>query len=176
MSARVAATPVARSRAHATSVHGTCVAFGARGVLIRGRSGSGKSDLALRLVADGARLVADDQVLIGKTGRDLVARAPKTIRGVMEVRGVGIVRVPTSASARLRLVVDLVPSHAVPRLPDPHWEEIAGVRVPSVALASFEASAPLKVRLALRSGGGVVDASEKHPRSRNQGSTHASRR
>lgn len=175
MSVRTAAR-VASSHVRAISVHGTCIAFGARGILIRGRSGSGKSDLALRLLADGARLVADDQVLIGKVGRDLVARAPKTIRGVMEVRGIGIVRVATSATARLKLVVDLVPPRAVPRLPDPRWEEIAGVRVPNVALASFEASAPLKVRLALRSGGGAMEASEKRPRNRNRGAVHAPRR
>lgn len=149
---------VTSSRSQAPApVHGTCVAFGASGVLIRGHSGSGKSDLALRLIADGARLVADDQVLIAKAGRGLVARAPKTIRGVMEVRGIGILRVPTAASARLKLVVDLVPSRRVPRLPEPRWEDIGGVRVPHVALASFEASAPLKVRLALRCGTGIVE-------------------
>lgn len=143
-------------RTGARPIHGTCVAIGTRGVLIRGRSGAGKSDLALRLIAEGARLVADDQVMVSVAGGRLVARAPEPIRGLIEVRGVGLVPAPTAASARIALVVDLATAHAVPRLPEPQSTRIDGVDVPVAALAPFEASAAIKVRLALRFGAGSI--------------------
>jgi HPr kinase/phosphorylase len=147
-------------------VHGTCVAIGARGVLIRGRSGAGKSDLALRLIEAGARLVADDQVQLTPAATAPVASAPNSIRGLIEARGVGIVAVPTRAAAPLRLIVDLVGSGAVPRLPEPRRVRIAGAEIPAIALAPFEGSAPLKVRLALRFGAGSTRPMRASPRSR----------
>ena len=86
-------------------VHGTTVALQGEGVLLRGPSGSGKSDLALRLIDAGARLVADDQTELKRAADGLVARSPAAIAGRIEVRGVGILDVPTVASAPLRLVV-----------------------------------------------------------------------
>jgi HPr kinase/phosphorylase len=139
------------------SIHGTCVAIGNRGILIRGRSGVGKSDLALRLIAEGARLIADDQVLVSVVAGRVVARAPEPIRGLIEVRGVGLVPAPTAASARIDLVVDLVASRAVPRLPEAQQStRIHGVDIPAAMLAPFEASAAIKVRLALRFGAGCT--------------------
>jgi HPr kinase/phosphorylase len=143
-----------RSFASSPSIHGTCVAIGRRGVLIRGRSGAGKSDLALRLIGDGARLIADDRVLLRRVAGKVIAAAPTTLRGLIEVRGVGIVSVPTSASAKLCLIVDLVASRAVVRLPEPAVATVAGVSIPVVRLAPLEASSPIKVRLALRFGAG----------------------
>jgi serine kinase of HPr protein (carbohydrate metabolism regulator) len=131
-------------------VHGTCVALGNSGVLIRGPSGSGKSDLALRLIDEGAALVSDDQVeLVPRDGR-LYASAPATIAGLIEVRGIGIVNVPRAAAQPLALVVDLVARDEVPRMPDAREVELAGARLPALSLWPFEASAPLKVRLALK--------------------------
>ena len=143
-----------QSPALSQPVHGTCVAIGRRGVLIRGRSGAGKSDLALRLMADGARLVADDQVLLRHVAGKVMASAPKKLHGLIEVRGIGIVPVPTASAAMLWLIVDLVAPRAVARLPEPVFATLAGVTVPLVRLTPFEASAPLKVRLALRFGAG----------------------
>jgi serine kinase of HPr protein (carbohydrate metabolism regulator) len=94
-----------------------------------------------------------------------LARAPRTIRGLIEARGVGIVTVPLRPSVRLRLVVDLVRPHAVPRLPRRRVVTIAGADVPVIALAPFEASTPLKVRLALRFGAGSTDPMRARPRS-----------
>lgn len=131
-------------------IHGTSVALGGDGVLLRGPSGSGKSDLALRLIDGGARLVADDQTELRVIGGNLRMSAPRTIAGRIEVRGVGILRVDAVASAILRLVVDLVPGDAVERLPEPSSCDLLGCRVPLIALAPFEASAPAKLRLALR--------------------------
>ena len=134
-------------------VHGTSVALGGDGILLRGPSGSGKSDLALRLIDEGGRLVADDQTELRLSGDDVSIAAPTTIAGRMEVRGIGILRVPAVAAARLRLVVDLVPSAAIERLPEPQTCDYLGRLFPLIQLAPFEASAPAKLRLALRALG-----------------------
>ena len=132
-------------------VHGTTVALEGDGVLLRGPSGSGKSDLALRLIDGGARLVADDQTELTRTPNGLVSRAPVSIAGKIEVRGVGIMRVPTVPSSPVRLVVDLVPPDRVERLPEPQFCEYLQCSLPLLTLAPFEASTPAKIRLALAS-------------------------
>ena len=132
-------------------VHGTTVALDGDGVLLRGPSGSGKSDLALRLIDGGARLVSDDQTEFTRETLGLVARSPRTIHGRMEVRGVGILKVPTVPSAPLRLVVDLVVPGRVERLPEPQFSEYLQCHIPLLALTPFEASTPAKIRLALAS-------------------------
>lgn len=131
-------------------VHGTCVAFRVGGknlaVLIRGKSGSGKSDLALRVLSLGGWLISDDQVVLKKKSRVLLASAPKTIKGLLEVRGVGICKIKeVLPSAILMLVVDLVPQKLVPRLPQEEFETIGGIRVVRRNLYAFEASAALKL-------------------------------
>ncbi len=140
-------------------VHGTCIAIDGAGVLFRGPSGSGKSDLALRLIEAGAALVADDQVVLEVIDGKIRAAAPDALANLLEVRGVGIIEQPTSP-ARLMLLVDLVAPDLVPRLPEPQTEavEVAGegtrkgqrsVDLPVMVLAPFEASAPAKVRQAI---------------------------
>ena len=131
-------------------VHGTSVSIGGEGILLRGPSGCGKSDLALRLVDEGARLVADDQTEISRRDSSLEMTAPAALAGLLEVRGLGIVRVSHMARAPLRLVVDLVPSDAVERMPEPTFCTIEGVSLPLLALDAFAASAPAKLRLALK--------------------------
>ena len=130
-------------------VHGTTVALDGDGVLLRGPSGSGKSDLALRLIDVGARLVSDDQTEFTREALGLVARSPRTIAGRIEVRGVGILKVPTVPSAPVRLVVDLVAPDRVERLPEAQFFEYLQCSIPLLALAPFEASTPAKIRLAL---------------------------
>lgn len=160
-----------------TYVHATTIAMAGHAAMIMGPSGSGKSDLALRCLAmpacqlfDVARLVADDQTLItrGHAGTDaqhnisdapaqvapgvpvgVVARAPDTIAGLIEVRGIGLVRVPFVAEARVALMVRLVQSEPE-RLPDPPpTADLLSVTLPVVEVRPFEASAPHKVLLAL---------------------------
>jgi HPr kinase/phosphorylase len=131
-----------------TLIHATCVALDGAGVLLCGPSGSGKSDLALRLIDGGARLVADDQVALSRIGSGLVARAPGALRGLLEVRGLGIVEMAALDAAPVVLAVDLVADDAVDRLPEARFCTLAGVAVPLVALAPFQLSAPAKVRLA----------------------------
>ena len=141
---------------HATCValrpHGTVAARAWRAVLLRGPSGAGKSDLALRLIEAGGRLVADDQTRIERHGQALLASAPAALAGLMEVRGVGILKLSLGqllSMAPLSLVVDLVPPDRIERLPEPARETVLGVDLPVLALAPFEASAPAKLRLAL---------------------------
>lgn len=129
-------------------IHATCVAIGGRAVLLCGASGSGKSDLALRLIDRGAELVADDQVLLLREGAALRASPPDTIAGKIEVRGVGIVAMPHRVAMPVSLIIQL--DDPVARMPlDERTRTLAGVAVPVVALAPFEASAPLKVEHAL---------------------------
>jgi serine kinase of HPr protein (carbohydrate metabolism regulator) len=139
-------------------VHGTCVALGEHAALLRGKPGSGKSDLALRFMALPAEgklkplLVADDQVVIeARASGTLRASAPPTIAGKIEVRGLGIVEVPYLPEARLVLVCDLVEAKDVPRMPldRPEQAVIAGIALPILRLAPLEASAPLKLKMAL---------------------------
>ena len=139
-------------------VHGTCVELAGMGVLLRGPSGSGKSDLALRLIDRGARLVADDRVDLRVLGAALIAAAPEPIAGRMEVRGIGIIAAPAVAETRLGLVVDLAAPAAVERLPAPNFCTFLGLRVPLIELVAFEASAAAKVRLAARTFGRTIMA------------------
>ncbi|MEE8333786.1 MAG: HPr kinase/phosphatase C-terminal domain-containing protein [Alphaproteobacteria bacterium] len=136
--------------ADAAPVHATCVAIDGAGVLIRGASGAGKSDLALRLIDGGAALVADDQVALETREGELWVRAPARLRGRLEVRGVGIVDLPSVEAARLVLVVDLVATDTIERLPEAACETILGTVLPRLRIAPFESSAPAKLRLAAR--------------------------
>lgn len=88
-------------------VHGSAVAIAGRGILILGASGSGKSTLALALTSRGAGLVADDRVAIARRGGALVVRAPEATAGLVEARGIGILRLPAVPEAVLTLAVDL---------------------------------------------------------------------
>lgn len=135
------------------TIHASCVAIGGRAVLIEGRSGSGKSDLALRLIDRGAALISDDYTLVRNVEGRLIASAPATITGKIEVRGVGIVDLPALAEANVGLLISL--GQPVPRLPDEELATrmIAGCAVPVATLAGFEASAAIKVELALRQYG-----------------------
>ena len=132
------------------TVHASTVAIDGHAVLIAGRPGSGKSDLALRLIDRGAVLVSDDYTILARSGDGLVASAPETIRGRMEVRGVGLVEMPFESGVPVALIVTV--DDTVPRMPAPNQSRtLAGFDLPLVALAAFEDSAPIKVELALKS-------------------------
>ncbi len=132
-------------------MHGSCVVLDDEAVLVLGPSGAGKSDLVLRLIGRGWRLVADDQVELARVGDGLMASAPAPLRGMLEVRGLGLFRdLPMVSPARLALVVDLLPDGAaLSRLPEPVVFETLGVSLPRVALRGLEASVPDKVAFAL---------------------------
>ena len=136
-------------------VHGTSVAIDGRGVLLRGQSGAGKSDLALRLIDAGARLIADDQSELHRIGDTIAVRAPAAIAGLIEVRGVGILRLDPAADVPLLLIADLVAPEALERLPEWRSEVVLGLALPLISVTPFEASAAAKLRLALRAIGGA---------------------
>ena len=139
-----------------TRVHATCVALNGRAVLLLGAPGSGKSDLALRLIDRGWQLVADDQVELTRRGDTLYAASPPTIAGRIEVRGVGILARPAAADVPVGCAFDLGARPA--RLPEPEQCVIDGVNLPSLPLAPHEASAALKVEAALTLVGKRVEA------------------
>jgi hypothetical protein len=146
----------------ADRVHATAISIGGRGVLIRGPSGSGKSDLALRclalapstLIRDPVMLVADDQVILrSDTSLEqprLVATSPATLRGKLEVRGLGILEVAATETADIVLVADIACDGPIERFPDP-WPKVVlcGLEVPQIRVFPFESSAPLKLIAAL---------------------------
>ncbi len=133
------------------TVHGTAVLVGAEGVLIRGESGSGKSALALRLIAGGGRLVADDQVALSSCHGRLVASAPRATAGLIELRGRGLVTVPYERSVVIRLVADIVDAEGLERMPEAHQltETLLGIALPRQPVPGTPEGAVPLVRAAL---------------------------
>jgi len=129
------------------TIHATCVSIGGKGVLIAGKSGSGKSDLALRLIDAGAMLVSDDRTVLSLLDGALMASPPPQIAGMIEVRGLGILRVPYDSSVNVTLHVRLVDETEKPeRLPEEENIVLMGLAVRSIGLHAQEASAAAKVR------------------------------
>lgn len=143
-----------------TLVHGSALSMppGLAGkpcaVLLRGNSGSGKSDVAFRLLDIGCGLISDDQVALEmrRAGQVSVLHAcgVEAIAGLIEVRGVGLLRVTPAAAAPLSLVIDLVPRADVPRLPEWETVELAGRKIPRIRLHAFDGSTPQKILQAVR--------------------------
>jgi len=134
-------------------LHATCVEVDGAAVLLRGPSAAGKSDLALRLIDEGARLVADDQVQVTAVRGELIASAPAQLTGKIEVRGIGIVELDPeqlTPRARVTLAADLGPSADIARMPHRTTARLDDIDIPLVAIAPFEASAPAKIRLAMK--------------------------
>lgn len=143
------------------------MAVNSQGVLLLGKSGSGKSDLALRLLVRGSSLVADDQVILRKHESGvLLASVDEKIRGLLEIRGVGLVRYPVATNIPVTLVVELAPRDEIEHIPAPATYELLGVSVPKIKLDAFDASATAKIHAALysmRAGGlhtGFFEAEE----------------
>ena len=135
-------------RLSSENLHATAVSQGGRAVLLLGPSGSGKSDLALRLLDRGFSLVSDDRTLVRVDGERLLATAPERIRGKMEVRGIGIVTLPFVEQAPVALAVELTAQ--VERFPlDSRERVFLGVAVPAIGLDPTTASASAKVAVAL---------------------------
>jgi hypothetical protein len=134
------------------NIHASCIAIGNKGILLLGPSGSGKSDLALRLIDDGARLVSDDRTLLFIAKGALHARAPASIKGLLEVRGLGIIALPVRTNVKIALAVRL--GHEGARLPAAAIYHAPtalkrAAKVPQIALDGRFASTPAKIRAAL---------------------------
>jgi serine kinase of HPr protein (carbohydrate metabolism regulator) len=130
------------------TLHASCIAITGQAILISGRSGSGKSDLALRMIDRGATLISDDYTILRRVQGELLASAPLNLKGKLEVRGLGILAFESVADLPVTLYVNL--DRPVERMPEaPESVSIAGIAVPSVALSGLEASAPVKLEVAL---------------------------
>ena len=141
--------PTPGPRLSAETLHASAVAAEGRAVLITGPSGSGKSDLALRLLDRGFTLVSDDQTIVKRDGDRLLASPPPTIAGKLEIRGIGIVEMDNLTDVPVALIVELTMDE-IQRLPDDSRERpILGVSLPIVTIDAMTASAPSKVALAL---------------------------
>ena len=142
-------------------LHGSCLSIGEAGVLLLGPPGSGKSDLALRLIDQPgcgisgalkpAKLVADDQVAVKLEAGRLIASAPPVIAGLIEIRGLGLVNIPHLAQIALALVVRLNGHAAIDRAPDMEKTryELLGRSLPTVLIDPASASAPARIRAAV---------------------------
>ena len=136
------------ARGASETVHATCVSIGGRGLLLFGHSGSGKSDLALRLIDRGARLVSDDYTMVTVRDGRLLGRPPVAIAGKMEVRGVGLIEMEYEGDVPICLAVDL--DRVPDRLPDgSETMTVAGEAIPLVGLVAHESSAHIKAEQAL---------------------------
>jgi serine kinase of HPr protein (carbohydrate metabolism regulator) len=130
------------------TLHATAVSIDGEAVLFEGLSGTGKSDLALRLIDRGATLISDDYTLLVRSGDVLLARNPGAMAGKLEVRGLGIMTMPHVDDVAVSLVVRL--GGEPMRMPERRVRRIAGIPVREVALDAFQASAPIKVEMTLR--------------------------
>ena len=140
-------------------LHGTCLSVGGEGVLLLGEPGTGKSDLALRLMDEPgygisespmrSKLVSDDQVIITRYDDKLVASSPPAIHGKLEIRGLDIITLATQPSVALSLVVKLQTPSRIERLPDSAVFDILGLALPLVEIDGNSASAPARLRAAL---------------------------
>ncbi len=135
-------------RLSSETLHASTVALDGRAVLISGPSGSGKSDLALRLLDRGFILVSDDQTIVRKASGRILASSPPTIHGKLEIRGVGIVEMESISDVPVALFVELTSD--IQRLPDDSRERLVlDVKLPLISVDAMTASAPSKVALAL---------------------------
>lgn len=131
------------------NIHAACIDIKNKGVLFLGASGSGKSDMALRLIAGyQAKLVADDRVDISLIQGKIVASAPVVLKGLLEVRGIGLVKIKPQPQTTIDLVVELT-SSGLERMPEAAFYELCGIKLPLVKINPFEISAPAKVLAAL---------------------------
>ena len=136
------------ARLSSETIHASTVATDGRAVLISGPSGSGKSDLALRLLDRGFTLVSDDQTIVRREGDRLIASPPPNIAGKLEIRGIGIVDMDNMTDVPVGLLVELTTD--ITRMPDDSRERpILGVSLPLISIDAMDASAPSKVAIAL---------------------------
>jgi HPr kinase/phosphorylase len=131
--------------------HATSVVFCGHGLLLRGKSGSGKSDLALRIMDAGGSLISDDYTQLSVRDGKLFGAPPESIQGLIEVRGVGLLEVPHLASAQLDAVIECESLDEIERLPPLIHTTLEGVKLPLLMLYPFESSAVAKLRAFLQS-------------------------
>lgn len=131
-------------------VHGSCVKFEEKGILIVGPSGSGKSDLALRIIDAGGLLIADDYVEIKTENGQIFGHVPDNIKGLMEVRGIGLINLTYISFIQIDLVLELTNRDEIIRLPEKKFFDLDGIKISSFNFDAFSVSAIAKLRMLLR--------------------------
>jgi HPr kinase/phosphorylase len=134
-----------------TLLHGTCVEINGKAVLMTGKPGVGKSSLALQLIDRGAVLIADDQTLVKLEEGILMTSPPPSLKGLLEVRGIGICPFPYREQSPLALCVDICEEKGTERLPEPTFIEYHGVKVPCLKLTKNDPLGAIKVELSVGS-------------------------
>ena len=134
--------------------HASCIRFMNTGILICGQSGMGKSDLCLRLIEYGAKLVADDQTHVDRINNKLIASCPENIQGLLEVRGIGIVTAPFIPTTEIHLKLSLQTEEKIDRMPSAKTDVIEGISIPVLTINAFENSAVLKVKTCIEISNG----------------------
>ena len=130
-------------------MHSTAISLNGDGILIKGPSGSGKTDLALRLIESGGKLISDDQVVIKRKAKKLFLSSPKELNGLMQLSGIGIVKVDYVENIPLELVVKLQPFKVLDPFPINKQEVIEDFSIPALNLYSFSISATAKIKITL---------------------------
>lgn len=132
------------------NIYATCLELNHKGILLIGPSGSGKSDLALRLIKEKqAILISDDRINIEIVSGAIIASCPQTIQGLLEVRGIGIVKMPHKEQTKISLVIELTNNlEEIERLPQDETITLLGIEIKKIRLYPFELSAVHKVALA----------------------------
>jgi HPr kinase/phosphorylase len=131
------------------TLHGTSVEVKERGILISGTPGSGKSSLALQLIDRGAILIADDQTILSLEGQELVLHCPLRLKGIMEIRNVGLCSFPVKPKSFLKLCIQICENETIERLPEPMFIKYHGVKVPLLKLNKGDPVGALKVEMKL---------------------------
>ncbi len=131
-------------------IHASCVRYKDKGILIMGESGTGKSDLALRLMDEGAILISDDYVDVTPNDGKAIANTPPTIEGLIEVRGIGLVKSDYENQCELGLVLELCNRDEIDRLPEAAYFDVEDVKIPLYKFDAFAASAIAKINLLIR--------------------------
>lgn len=129
------------------NIHATLISLNNKGILLIGESGSGKSDIALRMIMEkGAKLVADDRVDIECINNKLIGSSPKEIEGLLEVRNVGISNFPFKSEVEIALCIELYPKQdQLERLPEDEYVDFLGVSVTKLKLYPFDCSILCKI-------------------------------
>ncbi len=127
----------------------TCVSVDGAGVFLLGSSGTGKSDMALRLINRGALLVADDRVQLARREGKILANPPPSIAGLLEIRELGIFRFPYAKDVAVSLVIRLEARGNAERLPYPEFYECMEINIPQITIYPFDVSAAVKVEMAV---------------------------
>jgi HPr kinase/phosphorylase len=131
-------------------IHGTSICYKQNGLLFLGESGTGKSDLALRLIDKGADLIADDQTILTLKNNEIILSCPEKIKSKLEIRGIGIIEMPSIEEHQLDIVFQLKSFREIERVPNENWIILLNQKIPYYEIDPFELSINAKINFLLK--------------------------